>query len=503
MAPKAEWVLLRQRTPPSLRGHFCRKWGEVMRQFLTCKLKIHNPSSHKKRVMDYALEEYTLAYGGALGWAKDNLDMIRANGLYKERYTGKSIAQLLPTSSCALHSSIKDSLKQDVGANLASYLELVASDPRTSFPACRDPSPIAIEGALDDFARCGDDDYDELRNRLLTVCRGFVMPLYFSRADGASQTQSGAARNRNFSLLGRSDKRQLLAVLYLLPAGYELCRPLGVGEGNLARLDTGEVFKSNSRTAILVPLQMGANGWQEARFLQPAMSGQASIQSAFLVRFGGEYYLHVTFALQCKGRYSAKSYLGVDRGILFTAAYGLVDANGGVLRIGHLDDKLRELQIKHGQERERLQKDGKRVTWRHHKRQAYDNILHCLVNELLEMAEKNQAQLVYEELNIQVKGGRVISRFRKMDKFTEYKSRLAGVPFRRVFAAYSSVICHKCGEDMVRNNRVVTCACGYVGHSDDNAAINIARRALYRKKDWEGKGGYRGFHRSFANGRVF
>lgn len=430
-----------------------------MRQFLTCKFKLHNPSSHKRQVMDYTLEVYTLAYSDTLGWAKDNLDAICENGLYRENYTGKSIARLLPTSGRALHSSVKESLQRSVGANLASYLELVAEDSRTSFPSGRDPLPMAIEEALDDFAKCGAENYDEMRDRLPTVCRGSVMPLYFCRADGASQTKSGVARNRNFSLLWRADRRQLLAVLYLLPAGHELSQPLGVQQGNLVRLDTGEMFRSNSRAAILVPLQMGNNGWQENRFLQPAMAGGASIQSAFLVKDedADEYYLHVSFALQCKGKYSPRTYLGVDRGILFTAAYGLVDASGDVLEIGHFNDKLRELQIKHGKERERLARNGRRITKRHYKRQAYDNILHCLVNELIECAVKHQAQIVFEDLGIQVKGSRVVSRFRKMDKFMGYKCKLMGVPFRSVFAAYSSVICHKCGEDMARDDRVVSC----------------------------------------------
>ena len=473
-----------------------------MKQFLTCKFKIHKPSSHKKQVMDHALKEYTLAYSDTLTWAESNLDLVRENGRYRESFTGKSIARLLPTSDKALHSSAKDSLKQDAGGNLASYFELIASDPRISFPIGRDPSPGAIEGALEDFARCGIEDYDELRDRLLTTCKGSIMPFYFCRADGASQTKSGTARNRNFSLLWRSDKRQLLAVLYLLPVDHEFCLPLEATQGNLVRLDTGEVFRSNSRTAILVPLEMGSNGWQEERFLEPAMDGQASIQSAFLVRDNGDYYLHVSFALQCEGKYSPHAYLGVDRGILFTAAYGLVDASGNVLKIGHLDDELRELQIKHGKERERLARNGKRITKRHYKRQAYDNILHCLVNELIAIAKEYQAQIVFEDLGIQVRGSRVVSRFRKMDKFMDYKCKLAGVPFWHVFAAYSSLICHRCGGDMERNDRVVTCKeCGYVGHSDDNASVNIARRALYRKSDWEGKGGYRGFHRSFANDR--
>jgi len=36
-----------------------------------------------------------------------------------------------------------------------------------------------------------------------------------------------------------------------------------------------------------------------------------------------------------------------------------------------------------------------------------------------------------------------------------------------------------------------------------SAAVNIARRALYKKADWEKKGGYKAFHRSFANASTF
>jgi len=280
-----------------------------------------------------------------------------------------------------------------------------------------------------------------------------------------------------------------------------MCKPVGVNQDNLIRLDTGEIFKTNSKSAILVPLEMGSNGWQEFRFLQPAMNGQAVVKSAFLVLDRtGDYFLHVSFAFDCPDRYAPKAYLGIDKGILFTAAYAIVDKSGGVVEMGHIDDELRSLQIKHGKERERLARNGKKITRRHYKRRAYDNILHSLANILIDMALESRAQIVLEDLSIQVKGGRVVSRFRKLDKILGYKCKLAGVPIRSVFAAYSSMICHKCGGMMNRDDRLVTCPhCGYEGHSDDNAAVNIARRALYRKKDWEKRGGYKSFHRSFAN----
>jgi len=484
----------------------------VMFQFLTCAFKLHNPSRHKRDVMDFALDQYTRGYAAMLDAV--NVDLLRRDGKYvpkdhpdRWRYTAKSIAPLLARPQVELHSSVKDSLLQAVAGNLASYLELERTGANTGFPVCRNPNPVADKHALDHFIHVGadQDDYDQSRAKYLAVARGSVMPVYFCRADAASQTPKGSARNRNFSLLWNTHKRQLLAVLYLLPQGHPLGHPLGVTQ-HLARLDTGEVFKSNSRGAILVPLE-GRNGWQEDKFLQPAMQDHATAQTAYLVRDdrSDEYFLHVAFRIECAAQYEPVTWLGIDKGILFTAAYAVVSADDGrVVTLGHFDDELRALQIKHGKERERLARNGKKVMRRHYKRKAYDNILHTLANELIAMALKYQAGIVVEDLDIKVRGGRVISRFRKFDRILRYKCRLAGVPFRSVFAAWSSQICHHCGETMGRDDRLVTCpACGYAGHSDDNAAVNIARRAMYHKDDWKGRGGHRAFHRSFANTSTF
>jgi len=453
--------------------------------------------------MDFALEQYTRGYNDILAYAKDNLETIEVLGKYREKHTAMSIGGLLPQSSCDIHSSGKDSLRRDVAANLASYFELVQIDSNTSFPIGRDPSPQADWNALAHFIAVGigNDDFETSQARLLSIARGSVMPLYFSRADGASQTSTGAARNRNFSLLTNLEQDKLMVTLWLLPNNHEMCRPLQANQNNLVRIDTGELFTSNSKTAILVPLQVGRNGWQSAKFLDAARNGSAKVKTAYLVRNDrtGEYFMHIAFEFECKEKYQPLAHLGVDKGILFTAAYGLVDAKGVVIEYGHFTDELRALQIKHGIERERLAKNGKRVTKRHYKRQAYEEILHCLVNRLISIAIEHQAGIVVENLdNIRVKGKRVQSRFRKLDRYLEYKCILEGVPFRRVFAAYSSMICHKCGELLDRDDRDVDCnSCGYSGHSDDNAAVNIARRVLYRKRDW--KDGYRAFHRSFAN----
>lgn len=461
--------------------------------YLTCVLKLHNPSSRKCSVLDHALTEYTIGYQQLLHWARDHEEELRENGTYNDKINTRAIYHLLPSPDVHLHSSIKGSLRQDVAANLVSYFELSALSDDVGFPIARSPYPDAYDNALDDFILVGSDldDYNQSRDQLSVIARGQYMPVLFAGADGAT-------RSRYFSLLGRTDKYGLYAVLYLLPQNHELCQSVNAQQGNLYRLDTGDVFTSRSKGAIIVPLEIGANGWQFDKFLEPSMNGPVRTKTATLVKRDDEYFLHVAFEFPEEKQYQPCAYVGIDKGILFTAAYALVDDTGAVKEMGHFDDELRDLQIRHGKQREKLMRDGQTVTRTHYKRQAYDAILHGLANELIALAEQHQAGIVVEDLNIQVRGSRVVSRFRKLDKFLEYKCKLAGVPFRRVFAAYSSMICHQCGGDVERNDRHVVCTeCGYEGHSDDNAAVNIARRALYRKKDWIG--GYREFHRNFMH----
>jgi hypothetical protein len=432
-----------------------------------------------------------LGYQQLLDWAYDNEIELREKGIYNGKINTRAILSLLPSPDVHLHSASKRSLMQDVAGNLASYFELSAQTESIGFPVARSPYPEAYENVLDDFVLVGSDvdDYSQSQDQLSVVARGQYMPVYFAGADGAT-------RSRYFSLLERQDKCGLYAVLFLLPQNHELCQSINAVQGNLVRLDTGGVFTSRSKSAIIVPLEVGRNGWQFDKFIVPSADGMARTKSATLVKSNNGYFLHVAFEFEEPTQYEPAGWLGIDKGILFTAAYAMVDDAGAVLDLGHFDDELRDLQIRHGKEREVLARNGKRVTKRHYKRKAYDAILHGLVNELIAMAQKHQLGIAVEDLNIQVKGSRVVSRFRKLDKFLEYKCKLAGVPFRRVFAAYSSMICHKCGADMKRSDRVVVCTeCGYEGHSDDNAAVNIARRPLYRKKDWNG--GYREFHRSF------
>lgn len=457
--------------------------------------------------MDYALEQYTLGYGELLEHAQEHIEHIEVNGTFRDKHTGKSIASLLPRPSCKIHSSAKDSLMQNVGANLASYFELVQVDERTSLPFARNPSPSADLEALDYFVHVGSDleDFGDSQRRLLKRAQGNVTPLYFCRSDGATQTSSGGVRNRNFSLLVNTKQDKLLAVMWLLPAHHDLCKPLGAVEGNLVKLDTGEIFTSNSGTAILVPLELGRNGWQYDKFIEPAMNTQAKVRTAYLVRKNDNYFLHVAFELSCPDEYKPEAYLGIDRGVFFSMAYAVVDTDGEVILMDHEEDGFRDECIEAGKRVQEMQQAGIKPTIRDYRTQEREAIIHRLINKIIEIAQKHKAMIVTEDLDIQIRGKFYKSAWKKMYKFLEYKCRLAGVPLWRggIWAAYSSRICIYCGElnaNRKRDGSPFVCPhCGAVYHSDDGAGVNIARRALYRKADWKDAGGYLAFHRSFAN----
>jgi IS605 OrfB family transposase len=475
--------------------------------FLTCKFKLHNLSARKRGVLIHALEQYTLGYNDLLKWARDNEEYLNLNGKYipkgKEdgKHTGMSIRALLPRVDCEVHSSMKDSLAADVAANLASYFEL---GDNAGFPTARTHLDSEIEQAAEYFALVGasEEDYDTARNYFLRRSHADYMPVSFCRADGAT-------KSRNFSLLVNTEKRQLLAALWLLPARHSLCRPLNAKRGNLIRVDTREEFVSNSTTAILVPLEIGSNGWQQYKFLDPAYEGQIQVKTAKLLYQSGEFYLAVAFKFEEPETYKPQAYLGVDRGVFFSMAYALVDSKGRIMKMESNPDGFRDHTIQANKRVQDKHKLGRQVTFRDYKRKEGEAILHRLVNGILDTAEEHKAMIVFEQLNIRIKGKFYKSAWAKMHKFTEYKAKLRGIPIWRggVWAANSSTICIYCGglnQNRKRDRSPFTCpSCGLVYHSDAGAGVNIARRALYKKKVWEKKGGYMAFHRSFANLGTF
>ena len=54
---------------------------EMKAQYLTCKFKLHNLSTHKRAVIDYVLKTYTLAYADMLDYAQEHEAELEARRL--------------------------------------------------------------------------------------------------------------------------------------------------------------------------------------------------------------------------------------------------------------------------------------------------------------------------------------------------------------------------------------------------------------------------------------
>lgn len=479
---------------------------------ITGIFKLHNPSQKKRKVLDYAFEQYTLAIREILQQSEPLEDLYRdwgrviskaKDGTLKmtEKYTADNIAVLLPGSgniSRSMGSQIKEGAARDISRMIASY---ISGEDTTGYPTVADPTPAGLGDVLRDFAQVGADleDEDISRTRLLKRLKSDVRPILFPRA-------------RDCRLLfDRLNNRFFVFMSGVLPADNSFDCPVNIDQTNLIDINTGEVFQRKSRTSILCPIELGCNGdewgWQYERFILPTLQGCASLKEAHLVRKGDEYFLHAAFVFDQVDPYEPQAYLGIDRGIVFSMAYGIVDLQGNVLLKHSEPDGYRNEQIRMGLKRQKKQRLGYQTTAKDFKRKALDGILHKVVNSILDQAVAYQAAIVIEDLGIQVKGKWVQSAFAKIERILEYKCALRGIPYRGgVFAAKSSMICIHCGELVQRQKesyQTVTCpACGAVEHSDEAAGVNIARRAMYKKAEWLDRGGYLGFHKSFSRELV-
>jgi IS605 OrfB family transposase len=443
----------------------------------TAVFRLHNPSGSKRQVLDLAFARYGEAYNLALDKARpltaEWLAAARRGDRPPSLYRASSqMRPLLPSGQeLALPSSLRDGLLLDVAGNLLSYCELRRRWERGE--AAREPMgepryPHPVYGFRPDaYYRTlaeavswtgGHFDFADFQARLTREAQQVVRPLFFARA-----------RDFGLQLL---DRDRWGATLNLQPKGY-------------------------APTRLRFPLAFGE--WHEREYLQ-----KGTPRCARLCRRRDHYFLHVSFefTIQAMARGEEQAYLGIDRGVTKQAAFALVDPQGRLLRAGALGRELRPLQVALGRYRQAQQKAGRRVRARSWQRRHQEELLHQIANAIVHLAAEHSALVVIEDLTLQTAGRFVRSQYAKLANILSYKLLQAGLlPPREVFAAHSSTICSRCGEFGERSQhdreRFQCPACGAHLDADENAALNIARRALYRKSHWLRRGGYQAFHRSF------
>lgn len=208
-----------------------------------------------------------------------------------------------------------------------------------------------------------------------------------------------------------------------------------------------------------------------------------------LVYRGGKWFLLATVNVEEPPPGTPEDWIGVDFGIVNIAT----DSDGGT----HTSEGTERSRKRYERIRSKLQKAGTKSAKRHLKklakreRRMKRNENHVISKRLVSKADESSSGIALEDL--QGIRQRVTVRraqrsrhgkwaFGELRAFVEYKARLAGTAFAMVDPRHTSRTCSECGHcekaNRLSQSEFVCKACGHVAPADENAAVNIQRRAI-------------------------
>lgn len=230
---------------------------------------------------------------------------------------------------------------------------------------------------------------------------------------------------------------------------------------------------------VKVPIQIG--NYQEARM--DRIKGQAD-----LILRNKVFYLAATIGAPEETPYDPVGTLGVDLGLKYLS----YDSDGEYYS-GKQVDEIRE---KNAKLKADLQSCGTTSAMRHLRKLSGKesrfkrDVNHVISKKIVAKAKGTQRRIALEDLKGIRRGvsARRSQRsrlhswgFYQLRQFVEYKAKLAGVQVVPVYPRGTSHICPACGVEDKKNRPerdLFRCiGCGYAGHADHVAAINIAARA--------------------------
>ena len=211
-----------------------------------------------------------------------------------------------------------------------------------------------------------------------------------------------------------------------------------------------------------------------------------------LIRRDGKWFLYATIeAPEAAVQQPVNGFLGVDLGIVNIATSSDGDRTAGA--------RLNRYRKRQARLRKRLQatktSSARRLLKKRRRKEARfaADVNHQISKRIVAEAQRTGRGIAVEQLG----GIRERVRLRKpqratlhswafaqLGSFLAYKAKLSGVAFVEVDPAYTSQMCSACGWVDKKNRRcqaVFECGrCGFVGHADHNAAVNIATRGAER-----------------------
>jgi len=472
--------------------------------FLTTQLKIHNPSRRKRAILASTMRVYTLAYKRLLDLAKEKETEIESVCRYKDTVSAKLIAGYLSrlfkphAHLFPMHTSLKDSLFEDVAQTLAGYFELkerAEQDKDVSAPSWpqapdlgKDESMLLGEyGSLLDNLREAETT-DEVHRIEMQIRRTLKVqkpvPPLFARPDGN-------VRCRNFGLYYEPKTDTFWVRLFLLDGHDPRRRPLKGHKRCLLAVhdETPEAdFSSRPASHLLLPLECGT--WQREKFLRPALENPRMVRTARLCRKGDDFYLHVTFEYPCPPPVQPRTVLAlvVDRRPLVEVSVTDLEGTEITQAVVPGDMWWRE-QRRQREVRREIQRRGKNCDFSF--KGVNDNIMHLVANEIVDLAQTYKSQVVILDSRPSVAPPQTVARKReamnyvlhrrpygRLRQLLEYKLPLAGLPEPKTVYPWQGMLkeCVVCGRSAAENGAV--CACGHRVDFTQERALKVARKWL-------------------------
>jgi len=218
-----------------------------------------------------------------------------------------------------------------------------------------------------------------------------------------------------------------------------------------------------------------------------SLEGKSIRGQADLTFENNKFFLNIVIEFPDGTPFDPKGFLGIDKGIVRIAV-----TSDGEIFSGKQIDKVRERLTKI---RSALQKRGSKSAKRHLKKiskkesRFRKDTNHCISKQIVSIAKGTERAIVLENLT-GIRSRQNVRRayrqrfgnwaFYQLDRFIDYKAKIAGVPVVYIDPRNTSRTCSVCGfvsKSNRKSQNVFSCkSCGIILNADFNGAVNIASK---------------------------
>lgn len=457
--------------------------------YKTITFKLHNLSACKKKAIDSAILNYTMALKYLLSAAAEDIEQIKELGYIKpgvynhtkiETYVKGDISQKLNMYSIE---PMKDSIKFEFGSIMASYLKLKEIYPETPFPKI-----YSEKEADEEYNSLLDELCTSINAQKIKECRKELIKLLQKLERNNSVFFCRCSPKRNFCILYDEIKKRYFAKLYLVNSKNAILeQPERKNALKLMYVHTEGGYLQPSdkkRQYIIVPLSFGK---YQLKYLEKALENPSIIKTARLFKNNEDYYLSINIKSETKNIRPDKI-TGFYPSNNFSLAYAVIDKNTDeLLYSGKIHcstiSKLNTAAILNNKD---IFKQALNITAKEICNFSIQNTCQpCL--PLYPYSALSKKTVSEKEIVKYIFNAAILTQYGKFSKILDSKLISSGVPPHvRVSLDICKVFCPMCGmqntSPMIVQKTWICSGCGFAKESEIIFAANVAAKVSKNSK---------------------